>query len=175
MPITITYSDYTFDFGVLPEASTEAMLRRGLTHYLGNEISSKVAGARKRAEKNGEAFGEVEEATVRADYIAKAIEALRNGTVGTTVRGPAIDPVEAEMERIAKAEIRDILKAAKLKFVGAKGEDKVVSLPDGNFTMDELVARRFAKEGEEARIRKAAEKAIRARAKAAETVDVAAL
>lgn len=167
--MNITYGTTTFDFSKLPEASTVAILKRGLTHFLGNEQASKVAGWKARfAKTEGREATEAEIDEQRAAYVASAIEALQNGTVGTHVRGPSVDPVEAAMEKIARNEINLVLKSNGAKFIG-KGEDRKVTFADGSaFTMDELIERRLGNAEHGARIRKEAEKALKAAAKTAE-------
>lgn len=162
---TITYGDHVVDFSKLPEASVAAILRRGLTHYLGNEQASKLASWVKGQD------GEVSEdakAARKAELVSSALSALQAGTIGQSVRMPKVDPVEAEMDKIAKGEIKSTLAAAKMGFKG-KGEDRKVTFADGSaFTLDELVERRLANPEHSARIRREAEKAIKARARQAE-------
>lgn len=169
----VTYGTITLDFTTLPPKSLEAMLKRGVTHFLGNEQASKVSGWKARlAEGSDEAPARVpsdeEVSAKKAEYVAAALAALQAGTVGTASRGPSVDPVEAEMDRIAKREIKAILEKNGAKFAG-KGEDRKVTFADGSaFTMDELVDRRLANATEGARIKSEAEKAIRQAAKQAE-------
>lgn len=171
----VTYGTITLDFTKLPAKSLEAMLKRGVTHFLGNEQASKVSGWKKGFEEANQASPSDEEVSAKkADYVAKALEALEAGTVGTASRGPSVDPVEAEMERIAKREIKAILDKSGAKFTGKKGEERKVTFGDGSaFTMDELVDRRLANPTEGPRIRTEAEKAIRVAAKMAEKAKAA--
>lgn len=165
----LTYGSHSIDVAKLPEASVVALLKRGLTHYLGNEQTSKLVAARKR---EGAFDGTTEEA-YKADLVAKAVAALHEGTIGTQVRGPSVDPVEAAMERIARAEINAVLKAKGAKFVG-KGDDRKVTFANGeSFTMNDLIDRRLGNEEHSARIRKEAEKALKSAAKQAEAAKVA--
>lgn len=170
----VTYGTNTFDFTKLPEATALAMLKRGVTHFLGNEQAAKVTNWKKKfVEDNGAEPGEDELAAKKAEFVEAGIVAMNEGTVGAGSRGPAADPIEAEMERIAKREINGILKTNGAKFVG-KGDDRKVEFGDGSrFTMDELVDRRLANTEHAARIRKEAEKAIKAAAKAAEVAKAA--
>jgi hypothetical protein len=155
------------------------MLGRGLTHYLGSELSSKVISWSKRFEKEeGRAPNDAETEAYRADALAAMIAALNEGTVGTAVRGPAVDPVEVEMEKIARAEIHAIIKSNKLKWIG-KGDERHVVFADGQTrTMDEMLEKRTTQDTVFAdgtvrtvdQLRKAAEKNIKARAKALDAV-----
>lgn len=168
----LTYGDVTVDFSTLPAKSQEALAKRGLTHFLGNEQAAKVSGwkAKFAEDNNGAEPGADEVTSKKAEYITNALAALMNGTVGTATRGPAADPIDAEIERITKREINAVLKANGAKFSG-KGDERVVTFANGEkFTMDQLVERRLANADHAARIRKEAEKAIRAAAKQAEGV-----
>ena len=170
----VTYGTHTLDFTKLPAKSLEAMLKRGVTHFLGNEQASKVSGWKVRfVETEKREPNDDEVAEVKSAYITKALEALSAGTVGVATRGPAADPMDATMERIARGEISDVLKANGAKFVG-KGEDRKVAFADGSsFTMDELIERRLANPEHGPRIRKDAEKAIKDAARKAEKAKVA--
>ena len=168
----LTYGEVSIDFSTLPAKSQEALAKRGLTHFLGNEQAAKVSGwkAKFADENDGAEPGADEVQAKKAEYVANAVKALLAGEVGTATRGPAADPIESEMDRIAKREINAVLKANGAKFSG-KGDERVVTFANGEkFTMDQLVERRLANADHAARIRKEAEKAIKAAAKQAEGV-----
>lgn len=170
-PMQVTYGIHQFDFTKLPAQTLEAMLKRGVTHFLGNEQASKVSGWTKKfsTDNDGALPGDDEVAAKKAEYVAEAIAKMEAGTVGTASRGPSADPIEAEMDRIAKREINLVLKENNAKFSG-KGDDRKVTFADGtSYTMDELIERRLGNADHSARIRKEAEKALRAAAKAAES------
>lgn len=144
--LVIKYGETELDFNTLPAASLVAMLRRGVSHFLGSEQASKVTGLFKPdAEGNIKAdVPDTEEnrAKALAEFRASAIESLKAGTVGVSVRGPSVDPISAIINRLAKAEIKTILATQKLKWP-AKAED-TVKLPDGSeITGAQLVARRL--------------------------------
>lgn len=177
----VIYGDHNLDFTKLPAKSLEAMLKRGVSHFLGNEIASKIT-ARKNKHKADNAGAEMPEADIaalHAEFVAKALTALAEGTVGTATRGPAMDPVEAKMEALAWAEILVILKNNGSKSTG-KGDERVWEFANGQkFTKDELIGRRLDPTGPAGvdsktgvihadRLRKDAEKAIKAAAKVAE-------
>lgn len=165
----IQYGEHTLDFSALPPKSLEAMLKRGVAHFLGNEQAAKVTNWKaKFVADQGAEPGEDEVAAKKAELVANALKMLAEGTVGTATRGPAADPIESEMDRIARREINETLKKHGLKFTG-KGDDRKATFVNGeSFTMDELIERRLANPEHEARIRKAAEKAIRDAAKQAD-------
>jgi len=175
----VTYGNITLDFTALPGKSTEAMLRRGVTHFLGNEQAAKVTGWKQKLAEDKVFPSDDEIAAKKAEYVAVALKALEEGTVGTATRGPAADPIEAEMERIAKREINGILKTNNAKFTG-KGDERKVTFANGDsFTMDELVERRLSGVDKETgqphadRLRKLAEKAIKDAARQAEKAKAA--
>lgn len=169
--LTITYGEHTLDFTQLPAQSVRAMLSRGVTHYLGSEQASKVGPNSSWFEKfekeNGRKPNEDETKAQKASNLAAAIQALVAGTVGTA-RGPKLDPVEAEMERMAETEVWDTLAGAKLCKGNKKpkGEDSFEFADGSKFTFDELVERRLEKHGE--RIKSAAAKKVEAARKARE-------
>lgn len=170
----ITYGTNTFNFDSLPEASKLGLAKRGLTHLLGNEQAAKVTNWKKKfVEENKAEPGDDEIAAKKEEFVKAAVEAILAGTIGQGSRGPATDPIEAEMERIAKREITDIVRKNGGKWTG-KGEERGVTFGDGTrLTMDEMLERRLANPEHEPRIRKEAEKAIKAAAKEAEKAKAA--
>ncbi len=172
---TVTYGDKSYDFTKLPAVSGEAMLKRGVAHFFGNEVAAKVTAWKKKYETDnaGAMPGDDEIAAKHAEVTADFETKLTEGTVGVSTRGPSVDPVEAEMERIAKREINNILKTSNAKWSG-KGDERRVTFADGtSLTMDEMVDRRLANAEHGPRIRKDAEKAIKAAAREAEKAKAA--
>jgi hypothetical protein len=177
MNLQMTHGTATFDFSTLPEQSVRAMLSRGLTHVRGSELASKVgpnSSWASKFEKDNKRKPTDEEVTVqRAIALAVMDAALRDGTVGTA-RGPKVDPVEAEMDKIAETKVWNILRATKdengnVLATGKskpKGEQEYV-LGGTKYTFDDLVERQLTKFS--ADIQAEAEKAIAARKKAAES------
>ena len=170
MPV-ITYSDLTIDTATLPEASLVALLSRGLTHLLGNEISSKVhswacgedqANSDDRATVKAwkEANAEAVSAKVK-EFQSATLAALAEGTIGTRTGGTSIDPIERRAEVIARKEVVAILSNAGTKV--PKGEQKV-KMGEAEFTMADLIERRMAKYGD--RLRADARRELEAEAKA---------
>lgn len=164
------YGNISVDTASLPQPSLDAMIRRGLTHYFGNEQAAKVSN-RKAKLASGDSPREASDDEVSQwvnELRAAALEALNAGTVGQHVtRGPAVSPEEAEARKIAKAEIVVILKANNLKV--PTGE-KTVKAPDGEFTMDQLIDRRLSHGTHGDRIRADAAKEVRRKAKEASKV-----
>lgn len=162
----IEYGTHQIDPATLPETSIDALLRRGVSHFLGNEQASKLTAWVEAQAKLDPPVTPSDEAKAsrKAELVAEAIAALAAGTIGTRVAGPKVSPIESVMRGIAKQEVTDTLRANKLSFPTG---DKVVVFPNGDkFDGKTLVDRRLAKHGE--RIRKEAEAEMRRRAKAAE-------
>lgn len=164
--ITVTYGTFTFDLGTLPESTLVAMVRKGISHYLGNEQASKVSTWTKaRAESDLGAANDVEVATFKADTQAAAVKAMHDGTVGASVRGPRGSSLDTEIKKIATREIMDLLKQHGIS--APKKAADAVQFPNGDaFTMAQLVERRLAKFG--ARIEDEAKAAMAMAARRAE-------
>lgn len=164
----ITYGDTTLDFDALPAQSLKAMLSRGVTHFLGSEQASKVGpnssfvAKFEKDNKRKPTDGELD--AQKAANLANAIKALREGTVGTA-RGPKLDPIEAEMDRMAEREVWDTLAGAELCKKNKKPkDDEAFTFANGDtFTFEQLIDRRLEKHGE--RIKAAATKKVDAEKK----------
>lgn len=163
MPLpTITYGETQVDFSKLPETSVRAMLSRGLTHFLGSEQASKVI-AKFKAEDGTKSGTEVDWAAAKAEFVAAALVALHDGTVGVSTRGPTKDPLEAEIASIVKREVTATLKANGLKF---PKDGETVTFGNGvTRTGAEMLANYLAKNSDA--VHKEAEKALADKARAA--------
>lgn len=145
-PLAMTYGKHAIDFSTLPQPSVVAMLRRGLSHFLGSEQASKVTAYFDPDRKLAEGETRLDDTPenrelVKADFQAKAVDALLAGTVGVSTRGPAVDPIETEINRIARREVHDILKKSGVK--PAKKADDTVEIGGAKYTTDQLIARRL--------------------------------
>ena len=191
----ITFGTHSFDVAKLPVTSQMALIKRGISHYLGNEMASKVstakakrrdeiAAATAKGEPSPAEYTEEEIAALSSQHLAAGVAAINEGTIGQG-RGPSApkaDPVETVMRRIAIAELQTILRAQVPALALPTGE-KVVTFANGKaFTREQLVALRMNSPKEGPRIREAALKEIKARdraaqaaAKQAEGVDVSEL
>lgn len=143
---TYTYGKHTVDTANLPEASISAMFRRGLSHFLGSEQASKVTAYFDPDRKLAEGETRLDDTPenreiVKADFQAKALDALLAGTVGVSTRGPSVDPIETEINRLARGEVHDILKASGVK--PPKKADDTVEIGGTKYTTDQLIARRL--------------------------------
>lgn len=147
----LTYGEkVVVDFTALPEVSQQALAQRGLTHVLGNEVASKVhswAGQEGQANSDDKAtvkaWKDANEAKLvdkTAEFVNDALKALVDGTLGTRAGGPRLTPIDTIKRQIARGQIEAIFKGHKISV--PKG-DKKVKTPDGEFTMDELIARRL--------------------------------
>lgn len=146
--LIIKYGERTLDFNTLPQASLVAMLRRGVSHYFGSEMASKVTAYFDPEHDDAENRKDTPEARAakKAEFQAAAFDALVAGTVGVSTRGPSVDPIQTIINRLAKAEVKTILANHKLKWP-AKADD-TVTLPDGSaVTGAQLVARRLDSTG----------------------------
>lgn len=157
----VQYGNHVMDTANFPPATIDALLRRGLSHVLGNEAASKVsawedAETKRRAENGGAPITDDEKSARKNEFQLALIEAMNSGTLGQSNRGPRIDPVEAARQAIAKREVIDVLRGAGLK--QPKGDAKVKFADGQEFTMGELVNRRLDKHGE--RITREAQKHV---------------
>lgn len=146
--LIIKYGERTLDFTTLPQASLVAMVRRGVSHYFGSEMASKVTAYFDPEHDDADNRQDTPEnrAAKKAEFQQNAFDALVAGTVGVSVRGPSVDPITTIINRLAKAEVKTILANFKLKWP-TKADD-TVELPDGSkVTGGQLVARRLDREG----------------------------
>lgn len=159
----VTYTSHSVDLTKLPPVSVHRLASYGLSHLLGNQAASKVVAWQEKEENKGAT--DEQKAQAKADFQAKMIAALADGTIGQHAsRGPAADPEDAEMERLAKVEVLATLKANNIK---APKKEEVVEFASGEkLTMEDLVDRRIAKHGE--RLRAEAKASLKAKAKAKE-------
>lgn len=141
-PLIVTYGDISLDFSTLPQSSLLACLRGGVSHKFGSEIASKVT-AYFASDDDGKMEDTKENREkLKAEYRAKLFDAMLAGTVGVSVRGPSVDPITVIVQRLAKKEVLDVLKASGTK-PPKKSDDKVTFANGDKFTLAELVARRL--------------------------------
>lgn len=163
--MNIVYGPHTIDAAALPEQSMKALLQRGITHFLGNEQASKVASWAEGFEtKNSRKPTDAERDTAKADYVAGALKALAEGTIGVRSGGPRGSPTDTVIRQLARAEVVGILTTQKVKV--PKGEEKVKFGDGTELTLAEMVSRRIAKHGD--RLTKEAEAKLKADARKAE-------
>lgn len=150
----LTYAGHEIDTDTLPANSIAALLSRGLTHYLGSEQASKVNSAADKHEKeNGTALADDEKATLKAQFVADAVKALQEGTIGTRTGGPRLDPMAKAIRDIAGEEVTALIRNAGHKV--PKGKE-TVSVRGEDVTFGQLVDRRLANPEHAERIGKAA-------------------
>lgn len=165
-PSIINYGEHSLDANKFHANAIAALLRRGVSHYLGNEQASKVAAkAAKHLADTKTEMTDDEKAALKAELIAAAVQSLYDGTIGAgATRGPRKDPIESEMEKIALREIFAILDANKITRP-KKGVDAVAFGDGQTKSLEAMVETRLGNHGE--RIRKEAEKKLAEDAKRA--------
>lgn len=167
----IQYGTHKLDTANFHPTAIEAMVKRGISHYLGNEMASKVTAwvesenkERAKAIPPGPAVSDAEKDSKKNEFQLAAISALANGSIGQSNRGPRVDPLAGQMQAIAKREVLDTLKANNIK--PPKGDD-IVTFGDGaTRTMGQMVEKRIALQG--ARIEAEAKKHLAELARKAE-------
>lgn len=162
--VKLTYGGYEIPLEDVPFGNVLAMIRRGITHYIGNEQAAKVtakadAYVKKAAAEYAEANAGIapdadtleaikaDAEALRGDWAKEvrdaAYKTLMEGEVGAGARGPAVDPFEAECERLAKARIKARFDAQSPRIKMPKEGEKV-QLANGEFTLDELIERQLS-------------------------------
>ena len=120
--VNFEHAGSTIAFDSLPEKSRAALIMRGWNHYRGNEVASRVSSFfKRRLESDKVAIPESdsdEYVAKKNEFLADAVTALVAGTVGES-RGPRVDPIEAEVNKSAKASVIAVLVGKKL-WSGAK-------------------------------------------------------
>ncbi len=169
----ITYGDFAIDASALPEASLFALLSRGFTHVLGNEIASRVhawCGAEGQANSDDKAtikaWKEANESAVAEQTAVlrkAAFDAIVAGTLGVRVGGPRVEPIDQAKASIARVEVLKVLAANGIK--APKKDEKVRFANGTEKSMAEMIASRLAHPEHGPRITKEAEKALAAKAK----------
>ncbi len=168
--MVVTYGDHTIDFAKVPHTSLMSCLRGGVAHKFGSEVASKVIAYFKPDRKLAEGETRLEDndenrALLTAEYRDKLLAALIDGTVGTSTRGPGVDPLTAAIESIARKEVAEQLKKNNVK-VPKKSTDTVTVPGGAKFTMDQLVERRIERDNDRLTTEAKAVLAEKARAKA---------
>ena len=167
----VTYGTHEIDTDKLPAESIAALVRRGISHYLGNEQAAKVTAWVESHIKANSGANPTDEAkaAAKADFIAKALSVMLAGEMGTRVSGPRIEPIEAARNSIAKAEVLAILRSAGIK--PPKGEEAVKFGDGTEKTLAAMIATRLANHGD--RIEKEAAKRLADQARVAKAAKAA--
>lgn len=152
----IRYGDVELARDKFHDNAIEALIRRGVSHFLGNEVASKVKSwadqeiakaTKAHVEKHGEdeevpedlGPTDEEKAAKLAEFRKTAVQALYDGTIGQgSPRGPRLDPVESAMSAIAKQELTILLTHNGLKW---PKKDEKVKFADAEYSADELLTR----------------------------------
>lgn len=141
----LKYDTFIVETDSLPESAIAALLHRGLTHYLGNEQSSKVTGWKKA---NPNATDEEIEA-VSNQYRVVAFDALLNGTIGTRAGGPKLKGLDRLIHLVAVEQITALAASRNAKMPSGKGSADKVSA---------MVAKWLSDEGRAAKVREEAQR-----------------
>ena len=119
------------DEASLPEISRLALMTKGLAHWLGNEVASKVVAKADKFEEETKAPATIEtKAGWRKDFTEEYLARLQSGEI-TVERGSSVDPVEREAESLAKADLQAVLRA-KGSWPKGKIDDETVFTIGGN-------------------------------------------
>lgn len=163
----ITYGKFNIDFSALPVKAQDALISRGITHYLGNEQASKVSAWVKGLEEpEGAAKVTDDEKTAKkAEFMEAAFAALLDGTIGTRTGGPKADPLTRATRDIAGEEVKAVLKAGGHKVPAGTA---TLTIKGEALTFAQMVERRIASEKHGERIAKAAKARVAASAKPTE-------
>lgn len=139
------------DLFAMPDASVSAMIGRGITHYFGSEVASKVKAWQDKIEAGDtestppvapRPVSDDEKAAKKAELVGDFLSRLSAGEVG--VRTPAIqvDPVEKVLDRLVRESVLATLAANGIK---APKKDESIQFADGSTrTMADMLARRKA-------------------------------
>lgn len=147
-PFSVDIAGTSIDVLALPDASIRAMLSRGLTHFFGSEVASRVkARADKFAEDHkadadgAKVWGDDEIAQEKKNVLGEFVTKLTEGTVGTRAVGVTVDPVEVIMRRLARQSVLITIKTNGWK---VPKKDEGITFPNGAVkSMDEMIATRL--------------------------------
>ena len=150
----------TFDIATLSPANLTALVSRAVNHILGNEAASKLIAWRKANPTLAGTDAEVAQFKTIRDEMS---ERIRTGELGVRQSGPKVDPLEAEMDKLALSEVlAKLANDYQIKIAKKDADDElVIKLANGETTLGELTDRWLAKNAE--RIEKEAKDAIRVR------------
>lgn len=179
LPTELQYGNTVLPLADIPEVSKIALMARGLSHILGNEVASKVSGKVKKWEGENEALfaddpdsfdeasKENREAWAQEAY-DEAVAKIMSGTLGLRAVGPRGTAIETEMRDIAIDEIKAHLAKQNVKWP-AKA-DGIIQTKTGPMTRSDLVAAFVAKHAD--RLRAEAERRQAAVADVAGEIDL---
>jgi hypothetical protein len=133
------------NIAALPNTTLVALMQKGFTHVMGNEVASALTGEKKRrAEKSEPALTADEEKAYSAEKRVEKLKAMLDGTMGARAGGGTRLPtIERYMRDIAEARVR--ADAAKGGIKLPKGKE-TIKVRDEMLTMAELITRRVAKQ-----------------------------
>ena len=141
----ITYGAFETEIEALPAASIVALVKRGLSHYMGNEQAAKVSAVKSARKDSGEPELSPDEiSAMLAERRKSAWDVLLAGTIGAQrAAGPraSVDPLEAMKHRVAREQVVERLRQAGLKT--PKGDATVKFANGVEKTMADMIAKRL--------------------------------
>lgn len=162
--IQIDYANHSVDFAKVPAPSIEALLRRGVAHFLGNEQASKVTAWKAKLagdKENPREPSEDEVEQYKNDLVSTALADIYAGDIGSG-RGPRLDPVERELRSLVDSHIANTLAGNGIKFPKGRklpADGEVVKFANGaTRTMDQMRENVLKTHGD--KFRKDAEKRV---------------
>lgn len=142
----IEFNGVEHNVATYPVQTIVALLRRGIRVVKSNEVAARYAAwEKKELATEGREISESESGAKKAELTSAAEQSFIDGTLGDRKRGPAVDPLEVEMERIAWRQVKETLKKAGMS-VPADGEFITTGSGD-KLSKEDLIDRRLVKNG----------------------------
>jgi hypothetical protein len=106
-----------------PETTNESLLKRAIGHIMVNEASAHITAQNLKRSRGGlPALTEAEADVIKNEFRARKIDQMVNGQLGYRASAEPVDPVGAEVWRLATKELGEVLKAHNAKL--PRGEDE---------------------------------------------------
>lgn len=149
----LKYGDNVLDVNDIPLNVQLALMARGFTHVLGNEVASKVTAKAKKSAEDKEAprtLTEDEKTALAVGFRNAAIESIMDGSFGTHTRasGPKVGKLERIMRAFAVERLAIALAKSKAKL---PTKTATIKVSGEDLTRDQLIDRWLAKHGDEAK------------------------
>lgn len=137
---TVDVAGRTLDLSALPARSVSALLSRGLTHYFGSEVSSKVIAERKRRDDAGTPMNDDELTAAKADIVEGFWNRLLEGTIGQRAVAVSVDPIDKIKARLVR---ESVIRTLKANGIVVPKKDESVTFGDGvTRSMEDMLAKR---------------------------------
>lgn len=141
---TIGSGDFALDTNSANPQTLLAFLKRGWSHYYGNERAAKISTWKKSfAKANGREPNEAEIEAKNEEVLSAMHKNVLEGTIGHSVRGPALSTLDRVIERIARQAVVLTLRANGIK---PPKDEETVTFAAGTpneqtVTMEDLIDR----------------------------------